>query len=73
MWAQDLYRRLSAPQALGGLLRMRTSPDFRVARAFGHLYPDDQFENLFHVISCDPQDAFVFDFEYTRWATDPLR
>ena len=46
---------------------MRTSADFKVARAFGHLYPDDQFENLFHVISCDPQDAFVFDFEYTKW------
>ena len=64
--AQDLYRRLTAPQALGGLLRMRTSGDFRVARAYGHLYPDDQFENLYHVISCDPQDAFVFDFEYAR-------
>ena len=45
---------------------MRTSGDFRVARAYGHLYPDDQFENLYHVINCDPQDAVVFDFEYTR-------
>ena len=45
---------------------MRTSGDFRVARAYGHLYPDDQFDNLYHVINCDPQDAVVFDFEYTR-------
>ena len=53
---QDIYRRLGAPLARGGLLRLRTSPDFRVARAFGHLFPDDQFENLFHVISavCGP-------------------
>jgi len=63
---QDVYRRLSAPQALGGLLRVRTSPDFRTARAFGHLYPDDQYDNLFHVISCDPQDAFAFDFEFAK-------
>jgi hypothetical protein len=48
---QDIYRRLGAPMARGGLLRLRTSPDVRVARAFGHLFPDDQFENLFHVIS----------------------
>ncbi len=63
-----MYRRLSAPQALGGLLRVRTSPDFRTARAFGHLYPDDQYDNLFHVISCDPQDAFAFDFEFAKCA-----
>lgn len=49
--AQDIYRRLGAPLARGGLLRLRTSPDFKVARAFGHLFPDDQFDNLFHVIS----------------------
>ena len=65
---QDVYRRLSAPQALGGLLRVRTSPDFRTGRAFGHLYPDDQYDNLFHVISCDPQDAFAFDFEFAKCA-----
>ena len=68
---QDVYRRLSAPQALGGLLRVRTSPDFRTARAFGHLYPDDQYDNLFHVISCDPQDAFAFDFEFAKCALMP--
>jgi hypothetical protein len=48
---QDIYRRLGAPLARGGLLRLRTTPDIRIARAYGHLFPDDQFENLFHVIS----------------------
>ena len=61
-----MYRRLSAPQALGGLLRVRTSSDFCTARAFGHLYPDDQYDNLFHIISCDPQDTFAFDFEFAK-------
>ena len=48
---QDIYRRLGAPLARGGLLRLRTTPDIRIARAYGHLFPDDQFEHLFHVIS----------------------
>lgn len=63
---QDIYRRLGAPLARGGLLRLRTSPDFRVARAFGHLFPDDQFENLFHIISADPNDCFAFELEYAK-------
>eukprot|EP00884_Botryococcus_braunii_P002587 jgi/Botrbrau1/12329/Bobra.4_3s0002.2 len=61
---QDVYRRLSMPTALAGLLRVRTSHEFRCARAYGHLFPDQEFENLAHVIACDPHAAFVFDFEF---------
>lgn len=50
---------------MGGLLRLRTSPEFKVVRSYGHLFPDDQYDNLYHIISCDPHDSFAFDFEFT--------
>lgn len=62
---QDVYRQLSMPTALAGLLRVRTSHEFRCARAYGHLFPDQEFENLAHVIACDPHTIFVFDFEFS--------
>ncbi|KAK9823450.1 hypothetical protein WJX72_002854 [[Myrmecia] bisecta] len=65
---QDMYRRLSCPFALGGLLRLRTSPEYRAARAYGQLFQDDQFDNLAHVISCDPHTTFAFDFEFANAA-----
>lgn len=40
--AQDVYRRLSAGAALGGLLRVRLSPELRVARAYGPLAADER-------------------------------
>jgi hypothetical protein len=52
------------PCALAGLLRLRTSHEFRTARAYGHLFPDHEFENLAHVIAADPHASFVFDFEF---------
>lgn len=63
--AQDVYRRLADPCAMAGLLRLRTSPEFRVVNAYGHLFPDERFENLCHVIACSPSSAFAFDFDYT--------
>ena len=62
--AQDVYRRLSEPCALAGLLRLRASPEFRIARAYGHLAPDARYDNLHHVIAAGPGSSFAFDFEY---------
>lgn len=63
---QDVYRRLAEPCAQNALLRLRTSPEFRVVRAYGHLFPDDRFDNLCHVIAADPSTAFAFDFDFTN-------
>eukprot|EP01052_Picozoa_sp_SAG31_P021192 SAG31_NODE_1626_length_7710_cov_28.409933_7_plen_384_part_00 len=66
-WAnlpQDVSRELSRQRAVQGLLRLRTSPDFRVAHAFGHLSPDSEYENLYRVVGCDPHSTFAFDFEF---------
>lgn len=65
-FCQDVYRRLAAPQALSGLLRIRTSPEFKATRAHGHLFPDEQYEDLAHVVECEASTTFAFDFEYTR-------
>ncbi|KAK3267501.1 hypothetical protein CYMTET_23947, partial [Cymbomonas tetramitiformis] len=62
---QDIYRRLRRPRALGGVLRLRTSVEFAPVRAYGHFFPDAEYENLYHVLACDQHDTFAFDFEYT--------
>eukprot|EP00879_Flechtneria_rotunda_P001812 GHRR01001976.1.p1 GENE.GHRR01001976.1~~GHRR01001976.1.p1 ORF type:complete len:996 (+),score=422.55 GHRR01001976.1:2722-5709(+) len=61
---QDLYRRLSTPKALAGMLRLRTCPQVKVSRCYGRLWPDQQYADLFHVPCCDPGQAFVFDFDH---------
>lgn len=60
---QDVYRHLSKSQALHGLLRIRTSKDFCVSESYGHFFPDENFENLYHLSLCDHYRSFAFDFE----------
>ena len=62
---QDIYRMLSRPKAQGGVLRLRCSSEFQVVRAYGHFFPDAQYDNLYHIISCDAFDAYTFDFDFT--------
>eukprot|EP00897_Mesotaenium_endlicherianum_P000760 jgi/Mesen1/10685/ME000009S10481 len=61
---QDMYRMLCRPHAVGGVLRLRASPAFRPARAYGHFFPDAQYDDVFHVIACGARDAYAFDFEF---------
>lgn len=61
---QDLYRMLGRAQASGGVLRLRCSREFRPIRAFGQLFPDAQFEDVFHVSSCDAFGCFAFDLDF---------
>ena len=61
---QDVYRRLAVPVAQSALLRLRTSPEFKVVRAYGHLFPDDRFDNLCHVTAAGPSTALAFDFDF---------
>lgn len=65
---QDIYKRLGSPLARGGLLRLRTSRGLQVTSSYGHTFPDDQFDNLFHLISADANDAFTFEMDYTSSA-----
>jgi len=50
------------------MLRLRTSPEFWVARSFGQLFPDGSYDNLAHVVACDATTTFAFDLEFTRTA-----
>jgi len=61
---RDLHRILSQPTALHGTLRVRTCPELRVARAYGHCYEDRAHDALYHIIACGQHDTVAFDFEY---------
>lgn len=64
---QDLYKRLSEPWAFGALLRVRTSPELRVAGAMGRrLRADPRFPDLFHLAACHPADAFGLELGYAQ-------
>ncbi|DBA67299.1 TPA: hypothetical protein ACH3X2_001602 [Trebouxia sp. C0005] len=65
---QDIYKRLSCPIALDGMLRIRTSPEFSVSQAYGQLFQDEQYENLVHITACTPHSTFAFDFQYANAA-----
>jgi len=55
------YRQYTRPQAANGLFRLRTSPGFRVATAYGHLSADPKYDNLYHIQGCDEYKCFAFD------------
>eukprot|EP00249_Psilotum_nudum_P022659 c28602_g1_i1 orf=222-2453(+) len=62
---QDLYRMLSRPYAFGCVLRLRTSSQFKPARAYGHFFLDPQYENVQHIICCDTHATYAYDFEFS--------
>lgn len=67
---RDVYRLLhGAPAAHHCTLRLRTSAEFEVARAYGGLIPDEKYEGLLHVMQCGPNDCFAFDFEFANGRT----
>ncbi|CAG9461729.1 unnamed protein product [Pedinophyceae sp. YPF-701] len=61
----DVFRRIAAPHAHAGRLRLRCSPDLAVGRAYGRLFTDEQHEALHHVVACDSIDTYAFDLEFT--------
>ena len=63
---QDIYKRLSCPMALDGMLRIRTSPEFSVSQAYGQLFQDEQYDNLVHITACTPHSTYAFDFQYAN-------
>ena len=109
-WAsvpQDVFNALTRKRAMQGMLRLRTSEEFRTsvifyrllpffdlswpifyrywlhpvhfglilacfyasARAFGHLTPDSQYDNLYHVTACDEGSSFAFDLDFADAST----
>lgn len=61
---QDMYRQLSRPQAAQGLLRIRTSQEFRAAEYYGNVFADPTYANLFHLVGCDDFACVAVDFEF---------
>lgn len=63
---QDVFRLLSREAALGATLRLRTSCEFKVARAYGHLAADGDVDELYHAVCLDEHSTFMFDFEFVE-------
>lgn len=47
------------------MLRLRASPELRLAGAHGRLAADREHESLWRLAACGPEDAFAFDLERT--------
>lgn len=69
--AQDLHRLLSTTHAHACLLRIRTSPEFSIANAYGKLFKDPVYSDVYHILSCDPFETVAFDFHYSKGSFDP--
>jgi len=61
---QDVYRSLVGPRAFRGLLRIRTSPEIRITKAYSPLSPVPDSQHLWQLPSCGQHAAVGFDFEY---------
>ena len=65
---QDIYRSLVGPRAFRGLLRIRTSPEIRITKAYSPLTPVPDSQHLWRLPSCGQHAAVGFDFEYASSA-----
>jgi len=63
---QDVYKRVTETKAFGCLLRVRTSPELRVAGPVGNRLKADPsgVEDLFHLPCCYAHDAFCLRLEH---------
>lgn len=61
---QDLFRHFSLLHGQNCLLRVRVSSEVKISKSFGRLMKDPVYEDLYHVLSCDPYETFCFDLEH---------
>lgn len=66
--AQDVYRCLVGPRAFRGLLRIRTSREIRISKAYSPVAPVPQAHDLWQLPACGQHAAVGFDFEYINSA-----
>jgi hypothetical protein len=66
--AQDVYRCLVGPRAFRGLLRVRTSREIRISKAYSPVTPVPEAQDLWQLPACGQHAAIGLDFEYTNSA-----
>ena len=69
MCAHDSHRHISTPRGYQCMLRLRTSFGFRVARAYGAMYPDSEHAGLFRMTACSVHTNVALDFEFEDTVT----
>jgi hypothetical protein len=57
-------RQLSAAQGYHGLLRIRTSSNFKVKQGYGPVAKSATENDLYHVSACDAMTCLAFDLEF---------
>ena len=72
MLTQDLFRHLSMVHAQACLMRIRLPPQLKIAKSYGRLMRDSLYEDLYHIISCDPYETFSLDMEHTEQLVAPI-
>ncbi|VAH32209.1 protein transport protein Sec24B-like [Triticum dicoccoides] len=63
---QDIYKMLKRPYAFGCVLRLRTSPEIKIADSYGHFFPDPQYMHVQHINCCDSFASYTYDFEFEK-------
>jgi len=63
---QDIYRIITRPMGLNGLLRIRTSNTFEISNAYGPLRASPIYENLYHLAAMSPSSSVTFDFAFSN-------
>eukprot|EP01118_Nematostelium_gracile_P016159 TRINITY_DN6631_c0_g1_i1.p1 TRINITY_DN6631_c0_g1~~TRINITY_DN6631_c0_g1_i1.p1 ORF type:complete len:315 (+),score=45.79 TRINITY_DN6631_c0_g1_i1:319-1263(+) len=63
---QDIYKQLKQRLGFRGILRLRTNTETKAVQALGHLCPDPNYENLYHIAGCDKSKNWSFDFNFTN-------
>lgn len=62
---QDVYKSVTQPRAFACVLRLRCSPELRLASYYGRLTADRE-PGLFRLVACGPEDAFAFEMDRTE-------
>ena len=72
MLTQDLFRHLSMVHAQPCLMRIRLPSQLKIAKSYGRLIRDSLYEDLYHIISCDPYETFSLDMEHIEELVAPV-
>ena len=63
---QDVFRRLAAPSAVGGLLRLRASRGVAVAQPFGPTLQQPGAPDVYRLPSCDGGTCLAFGLDHEQ-------
>ena len=61
---QDLFRHLSTLHSQKCLMRVRLPAALKISKAYGRLMKDPLYDDLYHILCCDPYETYILDLEH---------